>query len=98
MDTGKRTQSGTYYDELEIDIDDGVLETLIIIALAATLVVLVYLRQQRALRRAQREPAPGAGGGAGAGVAEPQRPEDRGFFPRPDDPEFGAWVAGGVGH
>jgi SEL1 protein len=96
MDTGRQTQSGAYYDELEMDIDDGVLETLIIVALAATLVVLVYLRQQRALRRAQREPAPGAG--AAAGAAEAQRPEDRGFFPPPDDPEFGAWVAGGVGH
>ena len=79
-----------------MDIDDGILETLIIVALAATLVVLVYLRQQRALRRAQRGAAPGAG--ARAGDAEARRHEDRGLFPRPDDPEIRAWVAGGVGH
>ncbi len=25
-----------------------------------------------------------------------QQQNDRGFFPRPDEPEFGQWVAGGI--
>lgn len=81
-----------YYDELELDIDESVLEGLIIVALAATLLILIYVRQQRNRPR-ENENAPGqqqapANGGN----------NDRGFFPRPGEPEFGQWVAGGVGH
>ncbi|KAL1962530.1 hypothetical protein VTN77DRAFT_9405 [Rasamsonia byssochlamydoides] len=79
-----------YYDELELEIDESILEGLIIVALAATLLVLVYVRQQR---NRQRENA-----NAGAGAAAQGGGNDRGFFPRPGEPEFGQWVAGGVGH
>ncbi|RAL05280.1 ubiquitin ligase complex subunit HRD3 [Aspergillus ibericus CBS 121593] len=77
-----------YYDELELDIDESVLEGLIIVGLAATLLALVYLRQQR---NRQRQDGNGANAAAG-------NPNDRGLFPRPGEPEFAQWVAGGVGH
>ncbi|KAB8079541.1 hypothetical protein BDV29DRAFT_55144 [Aspergillus leporis] len=79
-----------YYDDLEIDIDEAVLEGLIIVALAATLLVLVYMRQQRNRQRQNDN--------AGANPAAPDNGNDRGFFPRPGDPEFAQWAAGGVGH
>jgi SEL1 protein len=80
-----------YYDELELDIDESVLEGLIIIALAATLLILIYVRQQR---NRQRE----NGNAPGQQAARNGGNNDRGFFPRPGEPEFGQWVAGGVGH
>ena len=80
-----------YYDDLDLDIDESVLEGLIIVALAATLLVLVYMRQQRNRQRQN--------GNVGANPGAPgDGNEDRGFFPRPGDPEFAQWVAGGVGH
>ncbi|PGH06214.1 hypothetical protein AJ79_06602 [Helicocarpus griseus UAMH5409] len=112
VETGRRDQDSTYYDEYDFDVDDDILDSLVILALAATLIVLVYVRQQRALRRGQGNAggearagnAPGQAGnnpagadGAGA-AAQGQGQEDRGLFPRPGDPDFGAWVAGGVGH
>ena len=73
------------------------------------LVVLVQWRQ-RALRQAAQPNANnqnnntfnqnqhgGQTGNANAPAARRQD-ENRGLFPRPDDPEFAAWVAGGVGH
>ncbi|EEP82235.1 conserved hypothetical protein [Uncinocarpus reesii 1704] len=105
--------SSGYYDDLDLDIEDGMLESLIIIGLAATLVVLLHFRQQRAMRRANnvapehnnnRDGSQTAGQAAAGGVAaEDQRQrqqggEDRGFFPAPDDPEYPAWVAGAIGH
>ncbi|KAK2768329.1 ERAD-associated protein [Arachnomyces sp. PD_36] len=99
------SNTGTYYDEIDVDLEDGVLESLVIVALAATLVVLVYVRQQRALRRQQQQ---GQGQGQQGQQQGQQHPgavannaapdNDRGFFPRPDEPEFGQWAAGGVGH
>jgi SEL1 protein len=77
-----------YYDELDLDIDESLLEGLIIVALAATLLILIFVRQQRNRQRNAGNPAPG----------EPAGNNDRGFFPRPDEPEFGQWVVGGVGH
>lgn len=96
------------------------IESLFILGLAATLVVLLHLRQQRAIRRgAQNNTPPAAntntnpnnntnhdnnhnqpaGAGAGGDAPENNRPEDdRGLFPRPGDPDYGAWIAGGVGH
>lgn len=77
-----------YYDDLDLEIDESVLEGLIIVGLAATLLVLVYMRQQR--NRPQQN---------GNAAANPgQNENDRGFFPRPGDPEFPQWLAGGVGH
>ena len=85
-----------FYDDI---IDDGILESFIIIGLAAALVFLIYYRQQhqQAHRRGEEaarvqqgeQPAP-------EGQQQPQ--EDRGLFPQPGDPDFGQWVAGGVGH
>ncbi|KAL4895713.1 ubiquitin-protein ligase Sel1/Ubx2 [Aspergillus ambiguus] len=77
-----------YYDDLELEIDENVLEGLIIVGLAATLLVLIYLRQQR--NRPQQN-------GNNAGNAG-QNENDRGVFPRPGEPEFAQWLAGGVGH
>ncbi|KAL2796121.1 hypothetical protein BJX66DRAFT_146475 [Aspergillus keveii] len=80
-----------YYDDLELDIDESVLEGLIILSLAATLMVLVYLRQQRNNRQRPND-------NQNANAVGQANANDRGFFPRPGEPEFGQWVAGGVGH
>lgn len=80
-----------FYDDLDLDIDENLLEGLIIVALAATLLILVYVRQQR---NRQRENAGAAGGVPGV----PPGGDDRGMFPQPGQPEFAQWVAGGVGH
>ncbi|OJD14717.1 hypothetical protein AJ78_04972 [Emergomyces pasteurianus Ep9510] len=113
-ETAGRIKDNSYYDELDLDIDDDILDSLVILALAAALIVLVYVRQRRGLRGLGHRDGNAGGGGAGAGngVEQPannpagrgdaaagaQRQEDRGFFPRPGDPDFAAWVAGGVGH
>lgn len=77
-----------YYDDLDMDIDESILEGLIIFCLAATLLVLIYIRQQRNRPRPNENGAnPGAPGN-----------DDRGFFPQPEEPEFRQWVAGGIGH
>ncbi|KAL5334884.1 hypothetical protein BJX70DRAFT_391039 [Aspergillus crustosus] len=81
-------QEDGYYDDLDLDLDESVLEGLIILSLAATLMVLVYMRQQRNRQRPNDNQNANA---AGQGNAN-----DRGFFPRPGEPEFGQWVAGGV--
>ena len=89
-----------YYDELEFDIDDGMLEGLLIVGLVATLLVLVYIRQQQQRNR-QNEDAANQGNANGNGNWHRNanaEVNDRGFFPRPGDPEFAQWVAGGVGH
>jgi SEL1 protein len=78
------------------DFDDGLLESLIIIGLAATLAFLVYYRQQRQLQNRrvalaaqvanaqQNAPAlpgvPQPGTGAGAGAAQPAAAEEDGGF------------------
>ncbi len=107
---GQRQQGEDVYgaDEWD-DIDDGLVESLIIIALAGALALLVYARQarQRGLeqeRREQQERAQGQGaqlqgGLQGQGQGQDQAPvQDRGLFPRPGDPELNNWVAGGIGH
>ncbi|PGH28160.1 hypothetical protein AJ80_00050 [Polytolypa hystricis UAMH7299] len=113
-------QGPSYYDDIDLDIDDGLVESLLIVALAAALVVLVYVRQQRALRQgqqgqghaqgqraatgaaAQNGAAPGGPVGGPAAAPAPAAGEAQqrggGLFPQPGDPEFAAWVAGGVGH
>ncbi|KAK5210263.1 ERAD-associated protein [Exophiala xenobiotica] len=96
-------------DEWE-DIDDGLVESLIIIALAGALALLVYARQarQRGLeqdRREQQQRAQGQGaqqqqqaGLQGQGQGHAPGGQDGGLFPRPGDPELNNWVAGGIGH
>jgi SEL1 protein len=70
------------------------LEGLLIVGLAATLLVLVYVRQQQQQRNRQNG---NANANANANANVPGN-GDRGFFPQPGDPDFGQWVAGGVGH
>lgn len=81
------------YDDI---LDDGILESLVIIGLAAALVFLIYYRQQHQLAHRQNVAA-GEGQQAVQGE-QPQAPGERGLFPQPGDPAFGQWVAGGVGH
>jgi len=90
------------------DFDDGLVESLIIIGLVATLAFLVYYRQQRQLQNRRNaaaavvnaQPAQGAADAqqqaAGAGAAQPAA--QPGIFPNPGDPDWNQWVAGGVGH
>ncbi|KAJ5184484.1 Tetratricopeptide-like helical [Penicillium cf. griseofulvum] len=84
-----------YYDDLDLDIDDGMVEGLLIVGLAATLLILVYFRQQQQRNRQNENDNANAN-------ANPQNgngnANDHGLFPQPGDPEFGQWVAGGVGH
>ncbi len=82
-------------------IDDGILESLLIVGLAAFLAGLVYMHQQRQLNRArQAQNGQGQAGNNDNNQAEqpPPAPPDRGLFPQPGDPDFGQWVAGGVAH
>ena len=81
-----------YYDDLDLDIDESMLEGLLIVGLAATLLVLVYFRQQQQQRNRQNDNGNAQNGNVNANANE------RGFFPQPGDPEFAQWVAGGVGH
>ena len=89
-----------YYD----DIDEGIVESLIIIGLAGALAFLVYYRQlrQHNHRRAVEQRQLLANGQAGAPAPVqpllPGQQPDGGFFPPPGHPEHGQWVAGGVGH
>lgn len=100
---GRRTENerhndaNGYYDDLDLDIDESLLEGLVIVALAATLLILVYVRQQRNRQRENANNAAAAGAGGQAPVNNNNN-NDRGFFPQPGQPEFGQWVAGGVGH
>jgi SEL1 protein len=83
------------YDDV---LDDGILESLIIIGLAATLVCLIYYRQvHQAARRENQADAVQQHGQQPPGEQR-QAIEDRGLFPQPGNPDFGPWVAGGVGH
>lgn len=111
-----------YYDEVyddlyddtmpggdPLDFDDGVMESFIILGLAAALVFLVMYRQQRqqaarrreeeTRRQQQRQQQQQQQGGAQprANVGN-QQPQDRGAFPQPGDLGFGQWAVGGVGH
>lgn len=88
-----------YYDE----IDEGIVESLIILGLAGALAFLVYYRQlrqqnhRRAVEQQQQQLA--ANGQAAAPIPLlPGQQADEGFFPPPGDPEHGQWIAGGIGH
>lgn len=80
------------YDDI---IDDGILESLIIIMLAGALVFLIYWRQQHQLRHRGEQQAAEAQQGQ---QNQQHQQQDRGLFPQPGDPDFNAWVAGGIGH
>ncbi|MCJ1349158.1 ERAD-associated protein, partial [Peltigera leucophlebia] len=82
------------------DIDEGIIEYLIIIALAGALAFLIYYRNQRqtnhrrGLEGQQQQPQQQQQQGQ---VPDGQQ-ADGGFFPPPGDPGYPQWVAGGVGH
>nr|POE66106.1 protein sel-1 like 1 [Quercus suber] len=89
------------------DIDDGVSETLLLGGLIVALVWLVYYRRQQQIaadaRRRQAQQANAApvaepGPGEQDPPAAPGQQADGGFFPQPRDPDYGDWVAGGIGH
>ncbi|KAI4283219.1 MAG: hypothetical protein L6R38_002307 [Xanthoria sp. 2 TBL-2021] len=98
------------------DIDESIVESLVILALAGALAFLVYYRQQRQnnhrremerqerqQQQSQDQQQQGAAQGPEQQAATrdapvPGQQADGGFFPPPDDPNFGQWVAGGVGH
>lgn len=96
---------------LPAELEEGLVETLIILGLAAALAFLVYYRQHRqqqhreenarrlgaAIQQQALQQQAGVMGGAAAAGGHVQA-DDTGVFPRPDDPEFRQWVAGGVGH
>ncbi|KAK4105618.1 HCP-like protein [Parathielavia hyrcaniae] len=87
-----------------LEFDDGLMESVVILGLAAFLAFLVMYRQQRqqAARRqeedARRRQQQHAAGQGGAPVGDQQQQQERGLFPRPGDPDFGQWGVGGVGH
>ena len=90
-----------YYDEL----DESILESIIIVGLAAALAFLVYYRQNRQANHNRDEQQGQRQGQQAEGQAPanrqpflPGQQPDGGFFPPQDDPGFGGWIAGGVGH
>ncbi|OAP64334.1 hypothetical protein AYL99_00306 [Fonsecaea erecta] len=110
---GQPGGGGDVYGADEWDeIDDGLVESLIIIALAGALALLVYARQarQRVLEEERRQaqnqnqnqhqaPAPQQPQPQpqpGRGDGDGQ--QDRGMFPPPGDLDWNNWVAGGIGH
>ncbi|KAL8706085.1 MAG: hypothetical protein Q9201_000850 [Fulgogasparrea decipioides] len=100
-------------DDYIDDIDESIIESLIILCLAGALAFLVYYRQQRQnnhrreMERQQQQQQQQQQQGA-VSAPQPQPPgqeaplpgqqPDGGFFPPPGDPNYGQWVAGGVGH
>lgn len=93
------------------DIDSEILESLVILSLAAALAFLLYYRNQRQRRQEearrnqqlqqanqQADQVLNARAGQQQGQPHPPQQEDRGMFPNPDDPEFLDWAAGAVGH
>lgn len=95
--------SDDYYD----DIDEGLVESLIILGLAGALAFLIYYRQQRQVNyrreadqqqaHVNRQAARDADPAGNVPLVAGQQPNG-GFFPPPGDPYHGQWVAGGVGH
>lgn len=91
------------------EFDDGFVESLIIIALAGALALLVYARQarQRVIEEERRvaQANQNQAQQAQQGQAQQQQPQEaqqgqdeRGLFPRPGDVDWNNWVAGGIGH
>ncbi|KAH7319063.1 ubiquitin-protein ligase-like protein Sel1/Ubx2 [Rhexocercosporidium sp. MPI-PUGE-AT-0058] len=78
-------------------IDDGIIESIAIIFLATALIGLIYYRQQRQQAHRRDQEAGAAQNGA-APEGQQQQRQNNGLFPQPGDPDFGQWVAGGIGH
>lgn len=103
-DAGTAMDDENLYEDI---ITDQFFEALMFAVLAAGLAVLVWYRQlvrQRQQggdggneqRQGQDQAQPQAQ--AQGQAREQQQGQERGMFPRPGDPEFANWVAGGVGH
>lgn len=84
-----------FYDE---EFDEGILETMIILSLAAALLCLVLYRRQRQAEHRRNEEAMRARQAGQPLPADPVALGDGGLFPQPGDPAFAQWVAGGIGH
>jgi SEL1 protein len=93
------------------DIDSEIIESLVILALTASLAFLIYYRGRRQRvaeeERRQQEQQQLLANQVQAMAAQqqpaaqhpPQQPQqDRGMFPHPNDPDFMNWAAGAVGH
>jgi SEL1 protein len=79
-------------DDFYDDLDDGILESLLIIGLAAALALLVMYRRRRADERERQQQQ---------GNQQPpanQAEQNPALFPQPGDLDFAGWAAGGVGH
>ena len=102
-------------DDYYAELDDNILDSLIIVGLAAALAFLVYYRQQRQTNHRRevetqqqgdqdqdqlplQPQQPQAENGIPPEERLPGQQADGGFFPPPEDPNYPAWVAGGVGH
>ena len=103
--------NGVDDDMYEDIITDQFFEALMFAVLAAGLAVLVWYRQLVRQRQqgGERDGDEQRRDQAGEGQAQPpaqvpgegdeqRQGQDRGMFPRPDEPEFANWVAGGIGH
>jgi len=88
------------------EIDDGIIESLLIVSLAAALAGLIWYRQQRQAqeRQRQQEEANADGrNGLNAAIADLQNqaqqlqgPVNGGFPPQPGNPGWDVWGQGGV--
>lgn len=85
-------------EELYEEFDDGIFESLAIVALAAALAVLVVYRRRRAEERERLQRQQGNVAAGGVEVQQAQPGGAGGLYPQPGDPEGMAWAAGGVGH
>ena len=99
-------------DDFYDDIEESIVESVIILGLAGALAFLVWYRQQRQQNHhraaaVQQQIVQGAVEGAVVEPAGQQQQQqgllpgqlaDGGFFPAPGDPNYGQWVAGGIGH
>ena len=101
-DTATAMGDEALYDDL---ITDQFFEALMFAVLAAGLAVLVWYRQlvrhrqQGEAGNNQQNAQNQQAANAPANQEAQQRQErNRGGFPRPGDPDFGNWAAGGVGH
>ena len=89
------------------DFEADILDLLLIGGLIAVLCWLIYYRQQQQRAAEQRRRQAQAQGGGAQGQQQqpaqqqpplPGQQRDGGFFPPPGDPNWNAWVAGGIGH
>ncbi|OCT49892.1 putative ubiquitin-protein ligase Sel1/Ubx2 [Cladophialophora carrionii] len=113
-DDARRVEGDVYVADEWDEFDDGFVESLIIIALAGALALLVYARQarQRVLEEERRQGQNQQNQNHDQNLGQHQhhhqqdhaqaqaqgRERERGMFPAPGDPDWNNWVAGGIGH